>query len=117
LALSGLQKGQTGLDQVIRHSSALLGEQQFYTVGFTEARAWTINAGATAVEAAAKIHSEIAAGFTRAEVIASDDFLRLGSEEACRTAGKIVFQPKDYRVRDGDIITFKHHKANIRKDK
>jgi ribosome-binding ATPase YchF (GTP1/OBG family) len=79
----------------------------FLTAGDDEVRAWPVRRGTRAVEAAGKIHSDIARGFIRAEVIAYDDYVELGSEAACRDAGKLKMQGKDHVVADGEIIHFR----------
>jgi len=70
-------------------------------------RAWPIRRGTTAVLAASKIHSDIARGFIRAEVIAYEDYVELGGEAACRQAGKLKTQGRDYVMRDGDVVHFR----------
>ncbi len=95
---------EPGLDRVIRASYRLLGLISFFTAGPDETRAWTIPDGATAVDAAAAIHSDLARGFIRAEVIACEDLLALGSMAEARRAGKLRSEGKTYRVRDGDVI-------------
>ena len=79
----------------------------FLTSGEDECRAWPIRRGTTAVKAAGKVHSDIERGFIRAEVMAFDDFVRLGSEAKCREAGKLRLEGKEYVVRDGDITHFR----------
>jgi len=103
----------TGLDKVIALTAELLDIHCFYTIGPKEARAWEIPRGATAVEAAAKIHSDIARGFICAEVMKTEDFLRLGSEQAVKAAGLMASQPKTYVMQDGDIV---HFKFNVTKN-
>ncbi len=98
--------------------SKLLNEMQFYTIGEQEARAWTISSagnGTTAVEAAAKIHSDIAAGFVRAEVMSSADFMKYGGEDGVRAAGKLRSEQKEYIVQDGDIMHFRHQQPAAKK--
>jgi GTP-binding protein YchF len=95
---------EPGLDRVIRASYRLLGLISFFTAGPDETRAWTVPDGATAVDAAATIHSDLARGFIRAEVIACEDLLALGSMAEARRAGKLRSEGKTYRVRDGDVI-------------
>ncbi|HEX9409321.1 MAG TPA: DUF933 domain-containing protein, partial [Methylomirabilota bacterium] len=75
--------------------------------GEDEVRAWTIPLGTKAPQAAGAIHSDIERGFIRAEVIAYDEFMRLGSEARCREAGKLRLEGKDYVVQDGDIVHFR----------
>ena len=81
-----------------------LGLITFYTVGEPEAHAWPLRNGATALEAAAEIHSDIARGFIRCEVMGYDDFAAAGSEAKVKEAGKFRLEGKDYVMRDGDII-------------
>jgi GTP-binding protein YchF len=105
LADLGLSEGAR--DRFIRASYGLLDLISFLTAGEDECRAWPIRRGTTAVKAAGKIHSDIERGFIRGEVIAYDDFVRLGSEAKCREAGKLKLEGKDYVVRDGDIVHFR----------
>ncbi len=79
----------------------------FFTVGKDEVRAWTVRRGSTALKAAGAIHSDIEKGFIRAEVIPSEDFLKLGSLQHAKDAGAIRLEGKDYVVRDGDVIYFR----------
>ncbi|RMD84925.1 MAG: redox-regulated ATPase YchF [Candidatus Dadabacteria bacterium] len=79
----------------------------FLTAGEDEVRAWPVRRGTSAVEAAAKVHSDIARGFIRAEVVRVEDYLELGGEGACRKAGKLAIEGRDYQVRDGDVIHFR----------
>jgi GTP-binding protein YchF len=81
-----------------------LGLMTFYTAGEPEAHAWSLAVGASALEAAAKIHSDIARGFIRAEVISYADFERFESEAKVKAAGKLRLEGKDYRMQDGDVI-------------
>lgn len=94
-------------DRFIRASYALLNLISFLTAGEDEVRAWTITRGTNARKAAGKIHSDIERGFIRAEVIAYEDFIALGSEAKCKEAGKLRLEGKDYIVEDGDIIHFR----------
>jgi GTP-binding protein YchF len=94
-------------DRFIRASYRLLDLISFLTTGEDEVRAWTITQGTNARQAAGKIHSDIERGFIRAEVIAYDDFVALGSEAKCKEAGKLRLEGKDYIVKDGDIIHFR----------
>lgn len=95
---------EPGRLRVIRLSYDLLGLHSFLTVGEDECRAWTIRRGATAVEAAGAIHTDLAKGFIRAEVFAYDDLIALGSEAVLKTAGKLRLEGKEYVVKDGDIV-------------
>ena len=94
-------------DRFIRASYRLLELISFFTTGEDEVRAWTISQGTHARQAAGKIHSDIERGFIRAEVIAYQDFIALGSEAKCKEAGKVRLEGKDYVVQDGDIIHFR----------
>ncbi len=95
---------ESSLDRVIRLSYRLLGLISFFTAGPDETRAWTIPDGGTAVDAAGAIHSDLARGFIRAEVVTFDDLVRLGSTAEARRAGRLRSEGKTYRVRDGDVI-------------
>ncbi len=95
------------LNRLIRSSYELLGLQSFFTVGEDEVRAWTVRQGATAVEAAGAIHSDLARGFIRAEVVSYDDLIAAGSLAAAKERGALRLQGKDYVVRDGDILNIR----------
>ncbi len=95
---------ESSLDRVIRLSYRLLGLISFFTAGPDETRAWTIPEGATAVDAAGAIHSDLARGFIRAEVVTFEDLVRLGSTAEARKAGRLRSEGRTYRVRDGDVI-------------
>ncbi len=94
-------------ERFIRASYRLLNLISFLTTGEDEVRAWTIAQGTIARKAAGKIHSDIERGFIRAEVIAYQEFVVLGSEAKCKEAGKLRLEGKDYVVQDGDIIHFR----------
>ena len=98
---------EPGLNQVIRTGYATLDLITYFTAGKKEVRAWTIQRGDKAPRAAGKIHSDFERGFIRAEVIWWEDRVDLGSEAACRAAGKLSTEGKDYVVRDGDVIHFR----------
>lgn len=98
---------EPGLHRMIRLSYHLLGLQSFFTVGEDEVRSWTIPAGATALEAAGAIHSDLARGFIRAEVISYDDLIAAGSLDAARKWGTLRLQGRDYVVKDGDILNIR----------
>ena len=98
---------ELSLDKVIRLSYDLMGLQSFFTVGEDEVRAWTVKRGADAVEAAGAIHSDLAKGFIRAETVAYDDLMALGSMANARGAGKLRQEGKTYIVQDGDVIHFR----------
>ena len=96
---------ELSLDKVIRLSYDLMGLQSFFTVGEDEVRAWTVKVGATAVEAAAAIHTDLAKGFIRAETVAYADLIELGGLSQARTAGKLRQEGKTYIVQNGDVIS------------
>ncbi len=97
----------SGLERVIRAAYDLLGLITFFTTNRNETRAWTVEEGATAPEAAGKIHSDFERGFIRAETIAWEDYVELGGMTPARDAGKVRAEGRDYRVRDGDLILFR----------
>lgn len=105
--LADLGLSVSARDRFIRMAYELLDLISFLTTGEDEVRAWTIRRGTTALKAAGKIHSDIERGFIRAEVIAYDDFVQLGTETKAREAGKLRLEGKEYVVRDGDIIHFR----------
>ena len=95
--------------KVIRLSYDLLGQQSFFTVGEDEVRAWTVNRGATAVEAAGAIHTDLSKGFIRAEVTAYQDLIELGGLKEAHQKGKQRLEGKEYIVQDGDIVHIRHN--------
>jgi GTP-binding protein YchF len=105
--LADLGLTSSGLDRVIRVSYDLLGYISFFTVGEDECRAWSIPRGVSAQLAAGEIHSDIARGFIRAEVVSYDALTSRGSMAACRDHGEVRLEGKDYVVQDGDIINFR----------
>ena len=105
--LADLGLKESGLDRVIRASYDLLGYISFFTVGEDECRAWSIPRGISAQLAAGEIHSDIARGFIRAEVVAYDALIGRGSMAACRDHGEVRLEGKEYVVQDGDIINFR----------
>jgi len=106
--LADLGLTESGLDRVIRATYDLLGYISFFTVGEDECRAWSIPRGTAAQAAAAEIHTDIARGFIRAEVVAYDALVARGSLTACRDHGELRLEGKDYVVADGDVINFRH---------
>lgn len=108
LFLEELGLHETGLARVVRAGYELLQLITFFTVGPKEARAWTVERGATAPEAAGVIHSDFQKGFIRAETVAYDDFVTLGGEARAREAGKLRAEGKAYVVQDGDVMHFLH---------
>ena len=101
---------EPGVDRMVRAAYRMLNLQTFFTVGPKEIRAWTIMKGMTAPQAAGVIHSDLERGFIRAEVMKYADFIALGSEHACKEAGKFHIEGKNYIVEDGDII---HIRFNV----
>lgn len=97
---------ESGVVRLIQKAYSLLNLQTFFTAGADECRAWTINKGDKAPKAAGVIHTDFEKGFIRAEVIKYDDFVEMKSEAACRAAGKLYIEGKDYVVQDGDIMHF-----------
>lgn len=95
-------------DRVLRSSFELLGMHSFLTTGDKESRAWPIMRNATAVDAAGVIHTDLAHGFIRAEVVHYDDFVREGGYPGCREKGLLRLEGKDYIVKDGDILVIRH---------
>ncbi len=98
---------EPGLNRLIREAYSLLGLQSYFTVGPKEARAWTIEIGTTAPQAAGVIHNDFEKGFIRAETIAFDDFIALGGEHGAKEAGKMRSEGKEYIVKDGDVMHFR----------
>ena len=104
LAEIGLES--SGVNRLIRAAYSLLGLKTYFTAGPDEVRAWTFTEGTKAPQAAGIIHTDFEKGFIRAEVIKYDDYTALGSEKACRDAGKLSIEGKEYVVEDGDIMHF-----------
>jgi GTP-binding protein YchF len=105
--LSAVGLSEPGLHRIIQAGYTLLQLMTFFTVGPKEDRAWTIRRGSTAQEAAGKIHSDIARGFIRAEIIGYDDFLACKNENTAREQGKLRLEGKEYLMRDGDLAHFR----------
>jgi len=101
---------EPGLQRVIRLSYDLLNLQSFFTVGEDEVRAWTVQRGSSAMEAAGVIHSDLQKGFIRAEVIRYDELIAFGGVVGARSKGKLRLEGKDYRVEDGEIV---HIRFNV----
>jgi hypothetical protein len=98
---------EPGLNRLIREAYALLGLQSYFTVGPKEARAWTVEVGCTAPQAAGVIHNDFEKGFIRAETIAYDDFVAFKGEQGAKDAGKMRSEGKEYIVKDGDVMHFR----------
>ncbi len=105
--LEDLGLKESGLDKLIRASYSLLGLMSFLTAGEKETRAWTINIGTKAPQAAGKIHTDFERGFIRAEVVNYKDLLECGSLGAAREKGIVRLEGKEYVVQDGDVILFR----------
>ncbi len=101
---------EAGVDRLVRSAYSLLNLLSFFTVGPKEIKAWTIHKGMTAPQAAGVIHSDLERGFIRAEVIKYQDFISLGSEQACKEKGRFHIEGKNYVVCDGDIL---HIRFNV----
>jgi GTP-binding protein YchF len=114
LAEAGM--GEPGLAQLARAGFRALGLQTFLTAGPKETRAWEIRAGATAPEAAGVIHTDFQRGFIKAEVVSYDDLIAVGSLPAARAAGKARIEGKDYVMRDGDVVEFRHGSTSTTKN-
>jgi GTP-binding protein YchF len=106
------EMGLTGYDRgsLLRKLMDASGQMLFFTASEKEVRSWMITKGTTAVEAAGGIHSDLARGFIRAETMACDDLIRLGSEREIKAAGLMRQEPKDYVIKDGDVV---HIKFNV----
>lgn len=105
--LQELGLNESGLDRLIKASYKLLGLISFLTAGEPEVRAWTIQKGTKAPQAAGKIHSDFERGFIRAEIVAYDDLIRSGSYTAAREQGLVRSEGKDYVMNDGDVTLFR----------
>lgn len=100
----------TGIDKVLKETFKLLDLHSFFTVGDKEIRAWQIPRKYTAYEASSVIHTDLKKGFIRAEVIHYKDFIKYGSEDKAKKAGKILLAGKNYLIQDGDIIHFRFNR-------
>lgn len=105
LGMYGLD--EPGVNKLIQGAYSLLSLQTYFTAGEKEVRAWPVAVGAKAPQAAGVIHTDFEKGFIKAEVIAYDDFVSLGSEAAARDAGKLRIEGKEYLVKDGDVMHFR----------
>ncbi len=105
--LADLGLSETGLARVIRAGYELLHLRTFFTCGPKEARAWTIEVGSKAPQAAGAIHSDFERGFIRAETIAYDDYVAYKGESGARDAGRLRAEGKEYVVQDGDVLLFR----------
>lgn len=107
--LESLGLHQSGLERLIRASYSMLGLISYLTTGEIETRAWTVQVGTPAPEAAGKIHTDIQKGFIRAEVVSYDDMMTYKGRVGAREAGKVRAEGRDYIVKDGDVILFMHN--------
>ena len=98
---------EPALDRLIHSAYRLLNLYTYFTAGVQEVRAWTIHEGWKAPQAASVIHTDFEKGFIKAEVISYDDFVKYGSEAACREVGKLRIEGKEYVVKDGDVMHFR----------
>ncbi|MBT3797761.1 MAG: redox-regulated ATPase YchF [Porticoccaceae bacterium] len=105
--LEELGMEEPGLNRVIRAGYSLLDLQTYFTAGVKEVRAWTIPVGASAPQAAGKIHTDFEKGFIRAEIVGYDDYIAGNGEQGAKDAGKWRLEGKDYIVKDGDVIHFR----------
>ncbi len=105
--LAEMNMTEPGLDRVIHAGYNLLGLQTYFTAGVKEVRAWTIETGDTAPQAAGVIHSDFERGFIRAEVIGYDDYIEHGGEAGAKKAGRLRVEGKEYIVKDGDVMHFR----------
>lgn len=97
---------EPGSSKLIRSAYKLLNQQTYFTAGVKEVRAWTVNVGATAPQAAGVIHTDFEKGFIRAEVISYDDYVTYGTEAKVKEAGKMRVEGKNYIVKNGDVMHF-----------
>ncbi len=105
--LSEMGLDEPGVNKLIKQAYSLLKLQTYFTAGVKEVRAWTIEKGMTAPQAAGVIHTDFEKGFIRAEVIAYNDYIHYGSETACKEVGKLKVEGKEYVVNDGDVMHFR----------
>ena len=98
---------EPALDRLIHSAYRLLSLNTYFTAGEQEVRAWTIHQGWKAPQAAGVIHTDFEKGFIKAEVISYEDYVAYGSEAACRDAGKLRIEGKEYVVKDGDVMHFR----------
>lgn len=105
--LSELGLHESGLDRLIKVCYDLIGLMSYLTAGEQEVRAWTIEKGTKAPQAAGKIHSDFERGFIRAEVINYKDLIELGSLAAAREKGLVRSEGKEYVMQDGDVVLFR----------
>ena len=107
LFLAEMGLDEPGVNKLIKQAYTLLKLQTYFTAGVKEVRAWTIEKGMTAPQAAGVIHTDFEKGFIRAEVIAYNDYIHYGSETSCKEVGKLKVEGKEYVVNDGDVMHFR----------
>lgn len=107
LFMEEYQMKEPALNRLIFSAYKLLNLETYFTAGVQEVRAWTIHKGWKAPQAASVIHTDFEKGFIKAEVIAYDDFVKYGSETACRENGRLRIEGKEYLVQDGDVMHFR----------
>jgi GTP-binding protein YchF len=107
LFLEDIGLEEAGVSRLVRSAYKLLNLQTYFTAGVKEVRAWTINIGSTAPQAAGVIHTDFEKGFIRAETISYEDYIAFGSEAKVKEAGKMRVEGKDYIVKDGDVMHFR----------
>ena len=105
--LSELGVKESGLDKLVKTAYRLLGLISFLTAGEKEVRAWTIEKGTKAPQAAGKIHTDFEKGFIRAEIVDYDTLVELGSFNAAKEKGKVRSEGKDYVMKDSDVVLFR----------
>jgi ribosome-binding ATPase YchF (GTP1/OBG family) len=105
--LADLGLAESGLDRVIHAGYNLLELQTFFTAGPKEVRAWTVDKGAKAPQAAGVIHTDFEHGFICAEIISYDDYIKYNGEHGAREAGKLRLEGRDYVMQDGDVVHFR----------
>ena len=106
--LADYRLAESGAERLIRTTYHLLGLISFFTVGEEECRAWTIAEGMNAQNAAGVIHTDLSDHFIRAEVCHYEDFVKHGTMQALKEKGLLRLEGKEYRVKDGDILTIRH---------
>lgn len=107
LSSLGVKEENCGLKALVRVAYDTLGLQTYFTSGPTETRAWTIQKGFTAPQAAGVIHSDFEKGFIRSETISYEDIVKAGTEKAVREAGLLRSEGRDYVMQEGDICLFR----------
>ena len=107
LFLADIGLAEAGVSRLVRSAYKLLNLQTYFTAGVKEVRAWTINVGSTAPQAAEVIHTDFEKGFIRAETISYEDYVAFGSEAKVKEAGKMRVEGKEYIVKDGDVMHFR----------